>query len=106
MLSTPINFDDTMRELFEYPDPSFPFVVWSGDFQSFVDKTIVCHWHKEFEYGVLLSGELDYYIDGQHIHAQKGEAVFINSNVIPYFFSLLQNGSDTVPNCIIFLFFT
>ena len=82
MLSTPINFDDTMRELFEYPDPSFPFVVWSGDFQSFADKTIVYHWHKEFEYGVLLSGELDYYIDGQHIHAQKGEAVFINSNII------------------------
>ncbi len=82
MLTSPISFDRTMRELFEYPDPSFPFVVWSGDFGSFSDKTMVCHWHKEFEYGVLLSGELDYYIDGQHIRAKRGDAVFVNSNII------------------------
>ncbi len=82
MLTSSISFDNTMRELFEYPDPSFPFVVWSGDFSTFPESVMVCHWHKEFEYGILLSGELDYYIDGQHIHAGQGDAVFVNSNIL------------------------
>ena len=60
MLNQPFLFDHTMRELFEYPDPSVPFIVWTGDFRTFIDHTIDCHWHNEFEYGVLLSGELDY----------------------------------------------
>ena len=73
-------FDNTMRERFEYPDPSVPFIVWTGDLRTMSNSTIVCHWHNEFEYGVLLSGELDYNIDGQHIHVKQGDAVFINAN--------------------------
>lgn len=80
MLNQPISFDKTMRELFEYPDPSVPFVIWAGDFRTFVDQSI--HWHHEFEYGVLLSGELDYYIDGQHIRIKEGDAVFINADTM------------------------
>ncbi len=80
MLNQSFLFDHTMRELFEYPDPSVPFIIWTGDFQTFVDSSIVCHWHNEFEYGVLLSGELDYYIDGHHIKIKQGDAIFINAN--------------------------
>lgn len=82
MLNQPFLFDHTMRELFEYPDPSVPFIVWTGDFRTFIDHTIDCHWHNEFEYGVLLSGELDYYIDGQHIRIRQGDVVFINANTM------------------------
>jgi AraC-type DNA-binding domain-containing proteins len=76
------SFDQTMREMFEYSDPSVPLFVWTGDFNTFVDKTTSCHWHHEFEYGVLLSGELDYYIDGQYIRLKAGELIFINSNAL------------------------
>ena len=81
-MNQPFLCDHTMRELFEYPDPSVPFIIWNGDFRTFAERTIVYHWHSEFEYGVLLSGELDYYIDGQYIRIHQGEAVFINANVM------------------------
>lgn len=74
------SFDHTMRELFEYPDASFPFITWMGNFNTFADRSLVCHWHNEFEYDVLLSGTLDYYIDGKCIRANKGDVVFVNSN--------------------------
>ena len=80
MNNIPYSFDHTMRELFEYPDASFPFVTWTGDFSTFADHSLVCHWHNEFEYDLLLSGTLDYYIDGKNIRATSGDVVFINAN--------------------------
>ena len=50
------SFDKEMRELFEYPDPSIPFVFWIGDFRSFANQSLSYHWHNEFEYCVVLSG--------------------------------------------------
>lgn len=80
MLSQSFLFDHTMKELFEYPDPSVPFIVWTGDFRTFVNCTIDCHWHNEFEYGVVVSGELDYYIDGKYMRIKQGDAIFINAD--------------------------
>ena len=80
MKNITFSFDHTMRELFEYPDPSFPFITWKGYFDTFAERSLVCHWHNEFEYDVVLSGTLDYYIDGKYIRANKGDIVFINSN--------------------------
>jgi len=82
MESNQFSFDNTRRELFEYSDPSVPLFIWTGDFHTFADHAIDCHWHHEFEYGMLLSGELDYYIDGQYIRLKQGELIFINSNVL------------------------
>lgn len=93
MLNRPFSFDHTMRELFEYPDPTVPYVVWRGDFGTLPDKALLCHWHDEFEYGVLLSGELDYAIDGQHIRLKQGDAVFINANTMHM---ATQAGQETV----------
>ena len=76
------SFDHTMRELFEYSDPSFPLFIWTGDFRTFADNTTSCHWHHEFEYATLLSGELDFHIDGQYVRLKRGESVFINSNAL------------------------
>lgn len=93
MINQPFSFDHTMRELFEYPDPSVPFVVWTGDFRTLLDRTILCHWHDEFEYGLLISGELDYYIDGQYIRLKQGDAVFVNANTMHM---ATQVGNDNV----------
>lgn len=76
------SFDETKRERFEYPNRSFPFITWIGSFKTFADRCLVCHWHGEFEYDVVLSGCVDYYIDGKHIRASQGDVVFINSNAM------------------------
>lgn len=93
MLNSPFSFDHTMRELFEYPDPSVPLVIWTGDFHTFADRSLVCHWHNEFEYGVVLTGSLDYYIDGKHIRVNQGDAIFINANSMHM---ATQVGNDNV----------
>ena len=40
MTEVQFSFNDTMRELFEYTDPTFPLVVWTGNFRNFINKSL------------------------------------------------------------------
>ena len=71
-----------LREWIPYPDISFPFCVWVDIFNQFLDRTVNCHWHYDFEYGYVLSGTVDYYINDTHIKLHKGDCVFVNSNML------------------------
>ncbi len=75
-----IEVDHNFREHIRFSDASFPVDVWTDEYSMFVDGTMNCHWHHEFEYGVMLAGEVDYYINDRHILLKEGDCVFINSN--------------------------
>lgn len=74
------SFNDEMRELFEYPDPSVPLVVWKGDFCNFINRSLSYHRHNEFEYCAVLTGTIGFTIEGNYIEAKQGDVVFINAN--------------------------
>lgn len=77
-----IEVDPSQKEFLQYKDPNFLFEVWTDDYRYFVDKTLNCHWHHEFEFGVMLSGELDYTISGIHYTLKKGDCIFVNSDTM------------------------
>ncbi len=62
-----IKVDRNFRERIQYKDAFFPVDIWTDEYRMFVDHTLNCHWHGEFEYGFVLSGELDYYINETHL---------------------------------------
>lgn len=93
--------DHTMRELIDYPDPSFPLGIWTDDYRTFVNHTMNCHWHNEFEFGVMISGELNYYMNGQCIQMKKGDWVFVNSNTMHM--AIQPEGSEAVMFTLTFL---
>ena len=80
MNETQISFNSEMRELFEYEDPTFPLVVWTGDFRNFLNRCLAHHWHNEFEYCFVLSGGVGFTTEGHYVEVKQGEAVFINAN--------------------------
>lgn len=77
-----VEVDHSQKESLQYKDPTFPFEVWTDDYSMFIEHTLNCHWHPEFEFGVMLSGELDYYIGGMHYRLKPGDCIFINSNTM------------------------
>lgn len=77
-----IKVDRNFRERIEYKDVFFPVDIWTDVYNTFVDKTMNCHWHEEFEFGVVLSGELDYYINDTYFRLVKGDCIFVNSNMM------------------------
>jgi len=63
-------------------DNTFPFSVKTDIYKYFIDNTLNCHWHQDFEFGILLAGAVDLYINDAHIKLRKGDGYFINSNIL------------------------
>jgi len=77
-----IEVDHNFQERVHYKNPSFPVDICTDVYNMFVDNTLNCHWHEEFEFGVVLTGEVEYYINDTHFHLSVGDGVFINSNTM------------------------
>ncbi|WP_066644444.1 helix-turn-helix domain-containing protein [Christensenella timonensis] len=77
-----IEVDHNLREAIYYKDSTFPVDIWTDVYSALVDHTLNCHWHNVFEFGVMLSGALDYYINGSHMKLVKGDCVFVNANTM------------------------
>lgn len=74
--------DNNSRELIDYLDPSFLLGLWTDTYSLMRDHTLDYHWHSDFEFGFLLSGELDYYLSQTHMRLKSGDCIFINSNTL------------------------
>ena len=74
--------EKTLREHIPYPDMAFPFCVWPDVYNYFFDHTVNAHWHYDFEYGYVLTGAVDYYINDTYVRLQPGDCIFVNSNMI------------------------
>ena len=74
--------DKTLREQIPYLDSTFTFGAWTDDYNNLIDCTLNCHWHHDFEFSILLSGAVDYYINDTYIKLQKNDCVFVSSNML------------------------
>lgn len=90
-----INADKTLKEYIPYKDDTFPFRVWTDIYKYLIDNTVNCHWHSDFEYGVLLEGNIDLFINDTHINLKKGDVFFINSNIL-HMSRQTENSEDAV----------
>ena len=80
-----VKVDEYLKEQIEYREASFPFGIWLDDFQHLLSHTLDCHWHDSMEFGVVLEGEVEYYVnqyppeEGRHYiseweHPSHGQA--------------------------------
>ena len=46
-----------------------------------------CHWHDDFEMLTVPEGEIDYFVNGRHVHLQQGEGIFVNARRLHYGYS-------------------
>ncbi len=73
---------DFLEEEFAYPIADFPFDIWIDDYSELKNHTLNCHWHDFFEFGYVLSGSFDYFINGTHFKLAAGDAVFIHARAL------------------------
>lgn len=86
-----IKTDCTQKELYEHEDNSFPVTLDIDHYNELYDNTLNCHYHYDVEYTLVLSGELDYYINGSLCRIKAGDAVFVNSNTLHMAKSMQQH---------------
>lgn len=51
------------------------------------DYEALCHWHPDLEFIYILSGSMDYFVNGTVIKMKEGEGIFVNSKRLHYGFS-------------------
>lgn len=96
------DINENLLESFQYPKGEFPVLRTKKSLDEYKQGEISCHWHSEFQFGLLLQEKLDYYIFNNpvsklHHTLNPGDGFFINSRV-------LHGYRQTVPGSSLFLF--
>lgn len=82
-----LQIGDDLREHISYNSHSIPLCICIDNFDDYFRREWNCHWHEEFEFGVVLNGTIEYTIyDGQEqvstkvLH--KGDGIYINTGCL------------------------
>ena len=61
---------------------AFAVGVQTDVYKYFIDNALNCHWHNDFEYGVLQEGAVDFYINNTCIRLTEGDGYFLSANTL------------------------
>lgn len=70
-----------------YNKSDFPVYIRPGILSQYPNFAAESHWHDDIEFIVILSGSMDYSINGEILTLQEGEGIFVNSRQFHYGFS-------------------
>lgn len=76
------NLGDYQEEILPAASEEFPYVCLHGEMDRYIGKEIPWHWHPYFEIDYVEEGEFEFYTTEGVCSLKKGEAVFINSNIL------------------------
>ncbi len=76
--------EKNLRENVLYDNDTLPLVVCSDHFDDYLHREWGCHWHDEFELGLVLQGAVEYTIYQEHEQAMVrkipvGDGIFLNA---------------------------
>ncbi|MNO22818.1 Melibiose operon regulatory protein [compost metagenome] len=83
-----LQIGDDLRERISYSSYSIPLSICIDNFDDYFRREWSCHWHEEFEFGIVLKGTIEYTIyDGQEQVATKvllnqGDGIYISTGCL------------------------
>lgn len=86
-------------EQFLYNCAKFPAFFGHGHTSVFPNHTALAHWHDDIESSIMLSGRMNYNVNGEIFRLNKGDGIFVNTRQIYYNFS--ENQEDGEYLCIL-----
>lgn len=92
-------FSDLSEQL-NYNLNNFNLYVKKGALVPFDKLTAACHWHLDLEFIVVLDGYMDFFVNGETIHLEKGQGLFVNSKRLHYGFSPDKTDCEYIVVCI------
>lgn len=87
LMKTEIDVKNDRSEKVTYNTPDFPAYVRKGILSTYPNYSAISHWHDDIEFIYVLSGQMQYNINGKNILLKSGEGVFVNTRQLHYGFS-------------------
>lgn len=78
---------DDLSETVYYDFTEYPVLVRQAMLSSYPNYAAPSHWHDSVEFIVILSGSMDYNVNGSIIPLQKGDGIFVNAKQLHFGFS-------------------
>lgn len=92
---TRIETDDNLMEIAQHGSEAYPFRYYYENLALFDFNCVDWHWHTEFEFVYIESGDVEFDIGGTHFELATGQGIMINSRIL----HRLQSQKDAViPN--------
>lgn len=80
--SQELEVNSTLQEMTHHGTPTLPLAIYIDEFGKYSVPIIQHHWHKEIQFAYILSGDVEYELYGKKILLNKGDGLFINSNIL------------------------
>lgn len=81
------NINEDRSERVAYDNEEYPAYIRKGILSAFPNYTAQSHWHDDIELILVLSGRMQYNINGEIITLQENEGLFVNSRQLHYGYS-------------------
>ncbi len=94
----PLNEDYSEKVRYDYPD--FPVYIRRSFLSVFPNYTADRHWHDDIELIYVLSGNMQYNINGTVVSIKEGNGIFVNSKQLHFGFSDTKSECDFI--CVLF----
>lgn len=91
-----INADFSERENYNYCNS--PIYIEEGHLSDYPDYRALAHWHDDIELLSVISGELQYNVNGEIVTVTQGNGVFVNSRQMHFGYS--ANRSECIYICV------
>ena len=77
-----ISVDRNQQEIIPDVTDELTFHCGETDYNRMLGQRVPWHWHPSLEINYVVEGEADYETSAKQYHLKKGEAIFVNSNVL------------------------
>lgn len=95
-MSVFIDISENSLEKVHYNYCDYPAFVRREFLSSYCNYSAPVHWHRDIELIAVISGEMDYNINGKVIKLKSGDALFVNSCVMHFGFSQNRTECDFI----------
>ncbi|HPZ00001.1 MAG TPA: AraC family transcriptional regulator [Clostridiales bacterium] len=82
-----IELNDDRSEKVRYHYPDYPIYISHGLLSSYPNYAAPVHWHDDIELIAVLSGEMQYNVNGKVLLLKENEGIFVNARQLHFGFS-------------------
>lgn len=87
-------------EIVYYDMPRLPVKILADKLSNYPEMRALCHWHEDIELMHIVSGEMNYEVNGKTIRLTENSTLFVNAGQLHYGFSVNKADSDFI--CVLF----
>ena len=96
MIMMSLETRDDRSEKVRYDHADYPIYIRRSLLSAYLDHTAPAHWHDDIEFIAVISGEMQYNVNGDIVTLHENEGIFVNARQMHFGFSQERKECDFI----------